>query len=118
MLIPNAVVTKLRDIIILNGVPRLFKKECQYGGGPKEPLRRRFAIFIDACQLCNLDTTDTVSMFRLLQASFLRGPALVYFMDVVKDNAGCVDAEIDMLESHFLGERAKSVKDEVWLELF
>lgn len=98
-------------------IGRLFKRESQYGGGPKQPLRRRFAIFIDACMLCNVDITDSVSMIRILQTTFLNGPALVYFMDVVKHHASNVEDAIQMLEEHFLGERAKRVNDEVWLEL-
>ncbi len=56
-------------------------------------------------------------MFRLLQATFLSGPALVYFIDTAKLAAISPNEAIQLLESRFLDGQAERVNDEVWLEL-
>ena len=98
-------------------VGKLFSKENRYSGAPREPLRRLFRAFIDACTLAQIDTDDDELMKRIMQSIFLTGPALRYFQDVVKDIAIGPDESIDLLEAHFLGDRAKRVNDEVWHEL-
>lgn len=98
-------------------VSKLFGNDFRYSGGPTEPIRRRFDIFLNACHLCGVNTSQKETMFPLLQTTFLRGPALIHFMDVVIFKAEDPHEAIQMLECHFLDERAKRVNDDVWMEL-
>ncbi len=84
-------------------VSKLFPRESRYSGGTKEPIRRRYQIFLDACQLCGIDIEDKSVMFRLFQTTFLRGPALVYFMDTDKLAALSPNNSIQLLECFFSG---------------
>lgn len=98
-------------------ISQLFSSDKRYGRRPKVTIRRRGEIFIDCCQLCEVDTSDPTGMFPLMQTAFLRGTVLVYFMDVGKKSASSTSMAVGILKSHFLVERAKRVNDEVWFEL-
>eukprot|EP00171_Calliarthron_tuberculosum_P022600 IDg22600t1 len=98
-------------------IGKLFRKDLRYSGASREPIRRLWEAFLDSCELCSMDTTDTVSMMRLIQTSFVTGNAFRYFMDYVKPKAKSAEDAIDRLEIHFLSNRAKRVNDEVWNEL-
>jgi len=98
-------------------VPRLFPKEKRYSGSTTDPLRRNYKIFLGACELCGVEPRDTSLIFQLMKSAFLEGPALVYFMDVVENEAESASDAIERLESHFLGKRARRVNDEVWHDL-
>ena len=53
--------------------------------------------------------------FLLSRETFIRGPALFYFMDLVKKFTCTTSSAIDILESPFLDDRTTPVKDEfVW----
>jgi len=56
-------------------------------------------------------------MFRLLQTTLICGKALVYFMDTTKLVAMSPEDAIQLLECHFLEDRAKRVNDEAGFEL-
>lgn len=56
-------------------------------------------------------------MFPLLQITYILGPALVYFMDVVINDANSLEEAIKMLEVHFIDDRAGRVNDDLWKEL-
>lgn len=60
-----------------------------------------------------MDIGYTDVMFPLLQTIFLRGPALVYFMDVVINVAKSPEEGMNMLEDSFLDDVAKRVSDDV-----
>eukprot|EP00171_Calliarthron_tuberculosum_P022068 IDg22068t1 len=98
-------------------ISKLFRKDLRYSGASREPIRRLWEAFMDACELCNIDTTDTTSMLRLIQTSFVTGHAFRYFMDHVRPIAKSIEDAIERLENHFLSNRAKRVNDEIWNEL-
>lgn len=110
-----------RHILSNRGRPsdigKLFRKDLRYSGASREPIRRLWAAFMDSCELCSMDTTDTPSMMRLIQTSFVTGNAFRYFMDYVKPVAKSAEDAIDQMEAHFLSNRAKRVNDEIWNEL-
>ena len=101
----------------LSDVGKLFHHGLKYSGKSTEPLRRRFTTFKNAVGLCNIDPEDTVIMFPLFETSFLTGQALHQFQDVFRDVAGTVGDVIDLLEDHFLSQRAKRVNDDIWSEI-
>ena len=98
-------------------VSKLFPSNMRYTGSPKEPIRRRYSNFLDACHLCQIDTDNTDLMLKIIPISFLSEQALIFFTDNVKNIAKSPQEAIEMLEKHFLGQRAKRVNDETWEEL-
>lgn len=54
------------------------------------------------------------SFFPLLQTTFLKGPALAYFKDVIIRMAIGTDEDLLLTEYCFLDDRAKRVSDGVW----
>lgn len=95
----------------------MFHKELKYGGGPKEPLLRRYHNFVVACKLRGINEIDIDIMMHALQVSFLKDRSLMYFMDVVKKEVNHPQDALRVLENHFLHKRAKRVNDEIWDEL-
>ncbi len=98
-------------------ISKIFGRELRYSGGPKEPLRRRFDLFKDACDLSGVDTADTALMMKIIPTTFLSGQATIYFTDVIKQSAKSTNEAINMLEQNFLDQRAKRVNDEIWHDL-
>ena len=92
---------------------KLLSSDLRYGGVSRKPIRRRWNSFVAACTLLKVDVEDTRTMFPLIQTTFLRGPALVYFMEVVKKVTSTTSSAIDIVELQFLGDRAKRVNEEV-----
>lgn len=64
-----------------------------------------------------VDINDNNVMFSLMETTFLRGPALVYFMDEVMFEAKNPDEAIHLLEKHYLDDRDKMINDDVWMKL-
>lgn len=46
--------------------PSLFPSDARYSGVPTVPVRRRFKIFLKACQLCRLDVEAKTAMFPFM----------------------------------------------------
>lgn len=67
--------------------------------------------------MCSVDTTSKKVMFPLMQTVFLRGPAMIYLMDMVISGCENQEGAIQMLESHFLDDRANKLNYDVWTEL-
>lgn len=90
----------------------MFNREYRYTGGPREPLYRRVTLFLNACELGDVDINDSQVMLRILPNSFLAGQALVYYSDKIKPKSKTVGAAVK-----FLSDQAKRVNDQVWDEL-
>lgn len=56
-------------------------------------------------------------MFPLRQLTFLKGPALLHFIDVLLNKAASPNHAVRLLESHFLDDRAKRINNGIWMEL-
>lgn len=97
-------------------VSKLFSNDCHYSGAPTEPASRMFDIFFNASHLCEVDTSSKQIMSSLMQTTFLKRPALVYFMVVVIIKAKSPDEAVILLGAHILDDRAKLVNDDIWLE--
>ena len=82
---------------------KLLTSDLRHGRGSRKPIRRRWNSFVAARTLLKVDVEDTRTMFPLSQTTFLRGPALVYFKEVVKKVTSTTSSAIDMLELHFFG---------------
>ena len=100
-----------------SGVTKLFPRELKYTGSSTEPLRRRFKTFLNAVGLCNIGIENSTIMFPLLETSFLAGQALYHYQDNIRGVANTIEEAIDILENHFLGQRARRVNDEIWSEI-
>lgn len=73
-------------------------------------------IFDNAFNLCGVDISCRDFMFPLLQTMFFRGPALVYLMEVVINDAKRREETMEMPEDHFSDGLTRPGSDEVWLE--
>lgn len=96
-------------------VSKLFLVELEYFGGRTEPVRWRYEIFLNAYHLCGVKTSDTGVMILLIQSTFLKGPSLLYFMDIVTNKGATSEDAIKMLEARFLIDRAKRINDDIWI---
>ena len=85
-------------------IARIFTPDLKYSGGPKEPLRRRYSMFIDACHLSGIDVYNNNLMMKIIQTTFVTGQAAIYFADVIKPNAVSAEEAINQLEMHFLDD--------------
>ena len=97
-------------------VSRALPAEARYEGKPSENIRRKFDLFLTACRISGLDTTDHGQMLDVMSLNWLCGAAQRYFSKHLK-HVISIDEAISSLESHFLHVRARRVNEEKWNSL-
>lgn len=64
-------------------VSKLFSGDSTYSGAQAEPIKGRFRICLNACQLYGVGVEARTLMFPLMKTTFSRGPPLVFLIDEV-----------------------------------
>lgn len=89
------------------GVPELFPFDYKYSGALTEPIPRRLMIFLNACNVGEVNTADKDIPFILSQTTFLRHSALFSFMTIVTLNDTSCEETVATSEVHFLEDHAR-----------
>ncbi len=73
---------------------KYFNSDLKYSGSSRDPLRRKYMLFVDACQFCCIQASQGALVLGLMQTNFLKAATLNFYLENIRGVATTGDQAV------------------------